>query len=80
MNKLLVIPSILFFILGIIGLIIPIVPQIPFFIVSILFLAAASEKFKRYIISTNVYKKYIEKFVNKHEKLSDIMNIDDNNN
>ena len=45
MNRLLVIPSVLFFVLGVIGLLIPIIPQIPFFAVSIILLAGASNRF-----------------------------------
>ena len=73
MNKLLVIPAVIFFILGIIGLLIPIVPQIPFFAVSIFLFAAASEKFKKYIISTKLYDNHLRLFVEKHEKLNNFM-------
>lgn len=76
MNKLLVIPSIIFFVLGIIGLILPVIPQIPFFIISMLFLASASEKFRRYIITNKVYIKYIKKYIDKNEKLSAIIYAD----
>ena len=74
MNKLLAIPSALFFILGIVGLIIPIVPQIPFFAISIILLAAASTKFKRFIVSSELYKKHLKKYIDKSEKLSHFMN------
>jgi uncharacterized membrane protein YbaN (DUF454 family) len=74
LNKLLVIPSVLFFILGIIGLIIPVIPQIPFFAVSVLLLAAASTRFKKFIVSTEIYKKHFQKYVDKNEKLSKFMN------
>ena len=77
LNKLLIIPSILFFILGLIGLLIPIVPQIPFFAVSIILLAAASKKFKSMIVSSKIYNKYLKKYIDKNEILSNIMN--DNN-
>lgn len=73
MNRLLIIPSVLFFLLGIVGLIIPIVPQIPFFVVSIFLFAAASKKFKRYIISTEVYNNYLKKYIDKNEKLREFM-------
>ena len=73
LNRLLIIPSVLFFILGIIGLIIPVIPQIPFFAVSILLLAAASNRFKKYIVSTEIYKKHLKKYVDRNEKLSKFM-------
>ena len=80
MNRLLVIPSILFFALGIVGLLIPVVPQIPFFIISILFMASASDKFKRYIVSKKIYKDHIKKYVDRSELLSSLMEDDNNSN
>lgn len=74
MNRLLVIPAALFFVLGIVGLLIPIIPQIPFFAVSIFLLAAASHKFKMMIINTDLYKKHLKKYIDKNEKLSKFMN------
>ena len=77
LNKLLIIPSIFFLILGLIGLLIPIVPQIPFFAVSIILFAAASERFKSFIISTKLYNKYLKKYIDKSERLSKFMNNND---
>lgn len=74
MNKLLVIPSALFFILGIVGLMIPVVPQIPFFAISILLLAAASNRFKRFIVNSKLYNNHLKKYIDKNEKLSHFMN------
>ena len=74
MNKLLAIPSLLFFVLGIVGLLIPVIPQIPFFAISVLLLAAASDKFKKFIVSSELYKKHLKKYVDKNEKLSEFMN------
>jgi len=74
MNRLLVIPAAVFFVLGIIGLLIPIIPQIPFFVVSIILFAAASHKFKMMVVDSELYKKYLKKYIDKNEKLSDFMN------
>ena len=76
MNRLLVIPSALFFILGIVGLMIPIVPQIPFFAFSVILLAGASSRFKRFLVSSKLYNKHFKKFIDKSEKLSEFMDDD----
>ena len=70
----LIIASILCFILGIIGLLIPVIPQIPFFILGVLCLSAASTRFKRFLIGTSFYQKYLKKHVEKHEKISEFLN------
>lgn len=77
MNRFLVIPAALFFVLGIVGLLIPIIPQIPFFAVSIFLFAAASHKFKWMIVNTNLYKNHLKKYIDKNEKLSKFMNDDE---
>ena len=59
----------LFYILGIIGLIIPIVPQIPFFIIGTIFLITGFERIKEKILKSNFYKKYIKDFVDKNNTL-----------
>ncbi len=70
----LIIASIICFILGIVGLLIPVIPQIPFFILSVLCLSAASTRFKRFFVGTSLYQKYFKEHVEKHEKLNDFLN------
>ena len=42
------------------GLALPVVPQIPFFLLAVLFFSEASPKFEKKIKSTKIYLKYIE--------------------
>ncbi len=66
--------GIVFFLLGLVGLLLPIVPQIPFFIAGCLCLAAGSERFRRWFTGTGFYTRHVAKFVRKHEKLADFLN------
>lgn len=70
-----IIIGIIFILLGMVGLILPIIPQIPFFILGLLFLCAASKRFKKMIINTSVYQHYIKSLVDKNEKLREFMEI-----
>ena len=70
----LIIVSIVFFILGIVGLLIPVIPQIPFFILGILCLSAASTRFKRFLVGTDLYQKHLKEHVEKNEKLAEFLN------
>ena len=51
--------------LGFIGLVIPIVPQIPFFLLGVFFMSKGSPKFEKKIKSTALYKKYLSKVADK---------------
>ena len=66
----LTIASIICFILGIVGLLIPVIPQIPFFVLGVLCLSAASTRFKQFVVGTPLYQKHIKEHVEKHEKLA----------
>lgn len=58
-----------FYILGIIGLIIPIIPQIPFFIIGTVFLIVGFEKIKDKILESNFYQDHLKDIVNKNDTL-----------
>ena len=58
-----------FYILGIIGLIIPIIPQIPFFIIGTIFMIIGFEKIKDKILKSNFYREHLKGFVNKNKTL-----------
>lgn len=71
----------IFYLLGIIGLIIPIVPQIPFFIIGTIFLIIGFKKIKEKILESKLYKKYLKEWVNKNNILRKIFeNRNDINN
>ena len=66
MSKLLfMILGIFFMLLGFIGLILPIVPQVPFLLAGATLLSMGSEKIKKKIIHSDIYNKYIKDYVNK---------------
>ena len=53
----------IFMAIGIVGVIIPILPTAPFLLVAAFFFAKGSEKFHNWFISTKLYKKHLESFV-----------------
>lgn len=63
-----VILAVFFFILGVIGLLFPVIPQVPFFAVSVLFLCAASEKFRKKFTGSRLYQKHLKKYMDKNKK------------
>ena len=63
----------LFFILGVIGLLLPVIPQIPFFAAGCVCLAAGSERFRRWFTNTGFYNRYGKEFIKKHQILSDLI-------
>lgn len=65
--------GIVFVILGILGLLLPIIPQVPFFVLGMLFLCAASNKFKKKLVSSALYQRYLKSWVDSHDKLSEFM-------
>lgn len=56
--------------LAVIGLIFPIIPQVPFFVLSFMFLAGASRHFRKFIVSTKVFNKFLKGYVDKHPKIA----------
>ncbi|MCI1930139.1 MAG: YbaN family protein [Clostridia bacterium] len=55
--------GILSFIVGTVGLLIPIFPTVPFYLITIYCLSKSSERFKNWIEKQRFYKKYLEKFI-----------------
>ena len=51
--------GIIFFILGFIGIVLPIIPGIPFFLIGIIFIARGSKKFLKWILKNKIMGKYI---------------------
>lgn len=58
--------AIISFIFGVIGILLPVVPQVPFFILGFFSLSRFSPKFQQWVISTKIYRK-VQDFVD--EKL-----------
>ncbi|WP_025022471.1 DUF454 family protein [Ligilactobacillus hayakitensis] len=63
----------IFFALGGIGLALPIIPQVPFFLLAIFFASKASPKFHKWIQKQKIYQKIItpiKKSIKNKQKLS----------
>lgn len=54
-------------VVGIIGIVLPILPTTPFFLLSAFLFAKGSEKFHKWFINTGLYKKYIVTAVHNKE-------------
>lgn len=51
--------------LGCVGVVIPILPTVPFFLVTVFCFANSSQKLHDWFVSTRLYKKHLESFVKK---------------
>lgn len=49
--------------IGIVGIVLPVLPTTPFFIAATFFFANGSERFHKWFVSTNFYKRYVEQAV-----------------
>lgn len=65
--------GVVFLILGIIGLMIPLIPQVPFLIASLLFFAGCIPGLRRWLVNTKFFKKYILPHVRKDKYLQEIL-------
>lgn len=63
MKILLIIFGIISFVLGTIGVILPILPTTPFLLLSAFLFSKSSDKFHQYLIQTKLYQKYINEMV-----------------
>lgn len=67
-----------FFVLGVVGLLIPIIPQIPFFALSVVFACMGSDKIKEIVRKSPVYEKHLKKYIENNKFLSSIFNDTEN--
>lgn len=58
-----------FIILGIVGLLLPVVPQVPFFIAAAFCFSRGSRRLDKWIRGTKIYQKYEEMKSKKSDKL-----------
>ena len=64
----------IFFILGVIGLLIPVIPQVPFFVAGVLLMSAVSPRFRNAVTGTKLYRKYLKKHIDNNVRLSAMLN------
>lgn len=76
-NGIFVFLAIVFFVLGIIGLAIPVVPQVPFFVVSLFFAANGSKRFKNWFKKHKLYRKHLLPIVRRHKFLRELFEEDE---
>lgn len=67
----------LFILLGVIGLILPVVPQIPFFVAGIFFLCLYSPKFKAFLKKSPIYHRYMKKHMESNDRFKEFMDKED---
>lgn len=48
--------------LGCVGIVLPIIPTVPFFLLTSLCFVKSNEKFNKWFLNTKLYKKYLENF------------------
>lgn len=51
--------------IGCVGIVLPILPTVPFFIVTVFCFANSSQRLHNWFVNTKMYKKHLESFVNK---------------
>ena len=61
--------AVLFLVLGLVGIVLPILPQVPFLIISFICLSKFSPKIHHWIRQRHFYQKYILKFEHKFDNL-----------
>lgn len=65
-----IIIGVFFLLLGLIGLLIPVVPQVPFLATGVLFLAGGSKRVQKRVFDSKLYKKHVQKHVENSRFLS----------
>lgn len=62
---------------GLVGLILPIIPQVPFFIMGIIFLMAGSRRFSIFMKNTRIYRDHLDKWIRKSRFFTRILEVEE---
>mgnify|MGYP004565524627 CR=1 FL=1 len=73
-RSLLFVVGIFLIFLGMVGLLLPVVPQVPFFIVGAIFLMKSSDRIKEWVKGHELYQKHCQKIIEKSHFLKRILN------
>ena len=65
--------GIAFMILGGVGLLLPVIPQIPFFVMGIIFLMTGSKRFAGWIKEKSFYQQYIKPVLQKNKMIAKLV-------
>ncbi len=61
------------FVLGCIGLLLPVIPQVPFFAACVVFLMIGSKRFSAWVKHSRVYRQYLRSYVLKSPFLMKVL-------
>lgn len=73
-RSVLFIVGLFFMLLGLIGLLLPVVPQVPFFIIGAICLMKSSLRIREWVKNHKFYKKHCQKYIEKSKFLKRILN------
>ena len=73
-RSLLFVVGIFLIFLGMVGLLLPVVPQVAFFIVGAIFLMKSSDRIKEWVKGHELYQKHCQKIIEKSHFLKRILN------
>lgn len=73
-RSLLFIVGVFFILLGFVGLLLPVVPQVPFFLVGAICLMKSSHRIKEWVKGHELYQKHCRKIIERSKMLKRILN------
>lgn len=73
-RSLLFVVGIFFILLGFVGLLLPVIPQVPFFIVGAICLMKSSNRIKEWVKGHELYYKHCQKIIDRSKILKRILN------
>ena len=73
-RSLLFVIGVFFILLGFVWLLLPVVPQVPFFIIGAICLMESSNRIKEWVIGHELYQKHCQKIIEKSHFLKRILN------